>query len=245
MTIVIHPDESRQTAADGDLFEAISGLEPVHTTDTANAGNYTYSYVNINGVLTHVRPILAGHNIIVQQSLGGTVEAVAVKTILRHRNGWFWESDTTWYPRGRDAQVHGSVVTYLRRYSLLAFLGLPTEDDDGARSARASAQSQARSQAQRQTPSQRPPAAPQQTPPPPAAPTLPPARTHEEAAMRAMPSEAGLSEVDTTAFWHRFVDQFGMRLRELPPERHEEAHGWCEDEIEFFRAAAQGGYPSE
>jgi hypothetical protein len=37
------------------------------------------------------------------------------------------------FPHGRDAQATGSMITYHRRYALLAALGMATgEDDDGA-----------------------------------------------------------------------------------------------------------------
>lgn len=212
--------------ADSDLFEALSSLEAIARTGHADMGTYSYDYVNIDSVLAAVRPVLREHGIVVQQSVGGDPECryVSVTTILRHRSGQTWQSEAAVFPRGNNAQTQGSIITYLRRYSLLAFLGLPTEDDDGARSARASAQ--------RQAPPPR-----QASPPPQRTTTPPPARTPEEASIRALPTENGLNEADASAFWARFNEQFG-RLRDLAPARHPEAWAWAQDEVEFFRAAA-------
>jgi len=49
-----------------------------------------------------------------------------------HTSGEFLTHKPTRLPVGMDAQKTGSAITYARRYSLMAALGLATEDDDGA-----------------------------------------------------------------------------------------------------------------
>lgn len=51
-------------------------------------------------------------------------------TILMHESGEFMESIVKMKPTKDDPQGQGSAITYMRRYSLSAMLGLATEEDD-------------------------------------------------------------------------------------------------------------------
>lgn len=58
-------------------------------------------------------------------------KAMAMTTILLHTSGQ-WMRGTMTVPLGKqDAQGYGSALTYARRYSLQAVVGLSPEDDDG------------------------------------------------------------------------------------------------------------------
>lgn len=94
-------------------------------------GEYTYKYANLASILEVVNPILHANNLAVAQ----TTEFEGqfwLRTRLLHSSGQWIES--SWplktYERPQDA---GSALTYARRYSLSALLGIATdEDDDGA-----------------------------------------------------------------------------------------------------------------
>lgn len=51
-------------------------------------------------------------------------------TVLMHDSGEFMESTVKMKPSKDDPQGQGSAITYMRRYSLSAMLGLATEEDD-------------------------------------------------------------------------------------------------------------------
>jgi hypothetical protein len=55
-----------------------------------------------------------------------------VGTVLFHRSGATYVSPLIVAKVSGTPQAIGSTITYLRRYSLLAHLGLATEDDDGS-----------------------------------------------------------------------------------------------------------------
>ncbi len=60
------------------------------------------------------------------------VAKIHVQMILLHKSGEMVKSEPlTAVTRDASAQGIGSVITYLRRYSLSSFLGLAAEDDDG------------------------------------------------------------------------------------------------------------------
>jgi hypothetical protein len=59
-------------------------------------------------------------------------EGVAtVTTLLTHSSGQWMRSEVSVKPGKPDAQGLGSAITYLRRYALMAVVGIAPEDDDG------------------------------------------------------------------------------------------------------------------
>lgn len=54
-----------------------------------------------------------------------------VRTMLAHSSGEWMACTALATPKDEGPQSYGSVVTYLRRYSLAGFAGVATEDDDG------------------------------------------------------------------------------------------------------------------
>lgn len=56
--------------------------------------------------------------------------SVSVETMLLHKSGQWMSETVTGKPKDDGPQALGSVITYLRRYSLAAFAGVAPEDDD-------------------------------------------------------------------------------------------------------------------
>lgn len=98
---------------------------------TKDQGSYSYTYADLADTLKAVRPILATHGLAVYQSVGGDASNVTVRTVIIHTSGQTITSDPITLTSGRTPQATGSAVTYARRYSLLATLGMATEDDEG------------------------------------------------------------------------------------------------------------------
>lgn len=122
-------------------------------------------YASLGAVIQTSRPILAKHGLSISQLPTSEGELIGVRTVLSHKSGQFIEDRILIHPgeeKGKSsAQVAGSILTYLRRYSWAAVLGIyADEDTDGELPQRPSP-------APRQAPVPRPaPAA--QTPAPPA-----------------------------------------------------------------------------
>lgn len=114
------------------LTAALGELEDVVKTQTAKAGTFSYKYATLADALGMARPILAKHGVAVMQTAETDENVVSVWTTLMHSSGEFLTHQPTRLPSGADAQKTGSAITYARRYSLMAALGLATEDDDGA-----------------------------------------------------------------------------------------------------------------
>lgn len=114
------------------LVKALGELQDVVKTQTAKAGSFSYSYATIADVLGMARPILAKHGIALMQTAEVNNGEAVISTTLMHESGEYITHQPTRLPAGQKAQETGSAITYARRYSLMAALGLATEDDDGA-----------------------------------------------------------------------------------------------------------------
>lgn len=102
-------------------------------------------YANLEDTLQdYVRPVCTKYGISVLQSVSSTDEAVGVSTMLLHESGEWLESDPVYCkiviptnsngrPTVTQGQATGINITYLRRYSLNAMLGINGDKDtDGS-----------------------------------------------------------------------------------------------------------------
>lgn len=91
-------------------------------------------FVSLAAVLAAVRPVLAKHGIGLHQPASTANGMIQVQTVFLHASGEQVAFPPLAMPIGEKttAQQLGSTVTYLRRYSLTAALGIAgDEDDDG------------------------------------------------------------------------------------------------------------------
>ena len=98
--------------------------------------HFKSKYANINSVIDAVKAPLNNHGIAILQSLSPSDDGkLHLTTRLIHSSGE-WIEDTAVCPlQKQDAQGLGSAVSYIRRYSLSAFLSLYSDTDDDGQSA--------------------------------------------------------------------------------------------------------------
>jgi hypothetical protein len=99
-------------------------------------------YAPLDEILNYCRPIITKHGLAIIQSPGSVMDvpiSVGVTTRIIHSSGE-WIEDTIFVPlpvssdnkKINFSQEAGIIVTYLRRYSITAFLGIAGEaDTDG------------------------------------------------------------------------------------------------------------------
>lgn len=95
--------------------------------------HFRSKYADLASVWEACRDSLSENGIAVIQAPGTDDNgAVTMTTTLAHASGEWMSSTMACKPARADAQSMGSVITYLRRYSLAAMVGVaPDEDDDG------------------------------------------------------------------------------------------------------------------
>lgn len=116
------------------LFEALckaqSELKPA-ALDMVNP-HYKSKYASLSSVMEAIKTPLAKNGLSFIQCVENEGEAYYLKTILAHASGEKIESRVQLILGRRDMQGLGSSITYARRYSLSAMLGVvDTDDDDG------------------------------------------------------------------------------------------------------------------
>ena len=109
-------------------------------------------YADLASVVAAIREPFSANGLAYTQVMHHTGQQdVSVETIILHESGEWISGGTLTLPVSKaDAQGVGSAVTYARRYSLQAAVGLAAEDDDGNAATKAA-----------------PPARAKDTPPPP------------------------------------------------------------------------------
>ena len=97
---------------------------------------YGYKYTDIDTVISYIRPILAENGLGFVQALSSVDGKPAMTTRVLHTSGE-WIEDTVVLPdvvlaKTNAAQNMGASITYMRRYSLCAILGISADEDTDA-----------------------------------------------------------------------------------------------------------------
>lgn len=126
---------SEQTA---DLLAAFAKarakFKPIKKTKSAKAGSYSYDYADLSEILDATVPALSEHGLVISQATTLLDNQLILATRLFHTSGQWLEAT---YPLAlyTKPQEQGSAITYARRYTLGALLGISAESDDDAQTA--------------------------------------------------------------------------------------------------------------
>ena len=93
-------------------------------------------YATLGAVIETSRPVLAKYELAIIQSPVSTEDKIGITTLLTHSSGE-WLEDTIYISTTESkglssAQNAGVVISYLRRYSLQAFLNMYADEDTDA-----------------------------------------------------------------------------------------------------------------
>ena len=120
-----------------DLAKSLIAAQAEMKAVPKDAKGYNYTYQTLDDILNMARPVLARHGLVMlQQVTAATPGHVAIRTTLMHETGAaIADVAEIPIPTGKgmnEAQQAGSAITYLRRYSAAAILGVVSDkDDDG------------------------------------------------------------------------------------------------------------------
>lgn len=105
-------------------------LKPAPKDSTNPYYNSTYS--DLTSVWNACREALTSNDIcVIQRPFGDTHGNIGVNCLLIHSSGQWLSSSLYAKLSKNDPQIVGSAITYFRRYSLAAMVGIVQEDDDG------------------------------------------------------------------------------------------------------------------
>lgn len=120
----------------GKLYEALAKAQlemEIAKMDSANPF-FKSKYADLTSIMKASRPYLAKNGLsVIQRILPGKENTSFLYTRLGHASGQWIESRVHIEPLKKDVQSLGSYITYLRRYSYGALVGVVSseEDDDG------------------------------------------------------------------------------------------------------------------
>jgi hypothetical protein len=119
----------------GKLAEALAKAQGEMKAVIMNATNpfLHNKYADLGAIIETSKPPLSKYELSFSQIVFSDENKIGVTTLLMHSSGE-WLSSSMSLPMGEEkgkslAQVAGSVITYIRRYSLSAILGIHTEED--------------------------------------------------------------------------------------------------------------------
>lgn len=119
------------------LVKAQAVIKPAHQDGTGKiqtktGGSYSYDYASLNSVWDACREALHSNGLSVVQLTDDAsgADVVTVVTRLLHTSGQWIEGRLSMKPTQLTPQGMGSCLTYCRRYSLMAMVGICPADDD-------------------------------------------------------------------------------------------------------------------
>jgi len=114
-------------------FSSIIKNKEVKKQQSSNGKTFGgYAYADIGTVLEAIQPALNKYNLFLSQNPQIENDRFKLVTAISNENGEVLELGNIDYNvSGANPQDLGKIITYLRRYSLLACFGLASEDDDG------------------------------------------------------------------------------------------------------------------
>ena len=119
------------------LVKALTNFQGKMTAVKKDSVNpfYKSKYASLDTIWETIRKPLSENGLSVAQTMGVDNDKSVLETTLYHTSGEWISGTQLVNPVKNDPQGLGSAITYARRYSLSAILGLVSDDDDDANTA--------------------------------------------------------------------------------------------------------------
>ena len=121
----------------GEIAKALAAAQATMQNATLNKVNphYRSKYADLAAIRDAAIPALAKQEIAVTQMVDTDDGGAVLHTMLTHSSGEWFSSTYPLPPMIDNPQKMGSALTYARRYSLAAMVGISAEEDDDANAA--------------------------------------------------------------------------------------------------------------
>jgi hypothetical protein len=114
------------------LAQAQADFPVIPKNREVNAGPRRYKYAELATILAAVTPVLSKNGLAVTQRCDVTDRGTVLITDLRHTGGEVVSSTMPLQMDNLQPQALGSLLTYLKRYSLTSLLNVAADEDDDA-----------------------------------------------------------------------------------------------------------------
>lgn len=92
------------------------------------SGQEMYRYATLDQIIEKTQPALSKNGLCIFQMISGDNGQLTVTTILAHESGAHIENSVS-FPGNPNPQQAGSLITYYKRYSYSALLGINSDED--------------------------------------------------------------------------------------------------------------------
>jgi len=125
--------EPMQSSSIGKLALALSKAQGQMEGASKSADNpfFKSKYADLNECIQAARKPLADNELAVIQTTELSDSGIVIVTTLAHSSGEWIKAKISMKPKKDDDQGRGSSITYGRRYSFAAIVGLAQKEDDG------------------------------------------------------------------------------------------------------------------
>lgn len=126
----------KQSENINELLAALVEVQSELPTMPKDSQAYGYKYANLDTITQAIKPILHKHGVAYLQSVGVGESGLTLTTRVFNKSGQ-WIEDTALLPviantKNNAAQTLGMSITYMKRYSLCAMLGITSDEDTDA-----------------------------------------------------------------------------------------------------------------
>jgi hypothetical protein len=126
--------ENNNLGSLNELFTALAKAQSEMHAAVKGSDNpfFKSKYADFSEVVTASRPALAKNGLsVIQRIIIADDGSEILHSILGHISGQYIDSTMRIKPEKNDVQALGKYITYLKRYTYAALVGVITEDDDG------------------------------------------------------------------------------------------------------------------
>lgn len=127
---------SKQSQTVGEIYKAFIGAQAEIANPTKSKQGHGYKYAELSQLTEMANELLPRHGMGHTQTTDTIDGQLVLVTTLFHSSGeWiqgFYPLEKAGMHKVNDAQQMGAAITYARRYTLAAILGIAQEDDDAA-----------------------------------------------------------------------------------------------------------------
>lgn len=109
-------------------------VDAIPKNKTVSTGTFKYTYADLASIWENIRHPLTANELAISQGFSYRDGKYFIDTMLLHSSGQWLKSSLEIGSHEKIQQL-GSEITYLRRYSLSAILGISTDEDDDAQAA--------------------------------------------------------------------------------------------------------------